>query len=357
MMEQTQHAPHYQKLYQQLQKFVIGRDVDTKSKFNDSLEVLSSIELILTALYVDSHVLIEDFPGSGKSYMSHLLGSLIDDDLPNTQNSTVAITYKPYQRVQCTADLLPSDITGNWIFKKNEWEFEKGPIFSRILLVDEINRATPKVQAAFLEAMAEKQITIDTETYALKPFFVIATQNPLDKIGTFELPQAQLDRFLFKRNLAPITKDHLIAVMNLKASEAYDAIAQDKIKLSSIEAEKKELLQSLSKENDSRLDQDLLILYQLILDRCQGNTESTNDHLKDGCQLSPRTLQKIKQTVIFRCNLHKKHYEISTLTKILPDVLRHRLIPRNPKAKEKEILIENLILELKEKSIQSKKES
>ncbi len=152
------------------------------------------IDLILIALLADGHVLLEDHPGSGKTTLAKALGESIED-----RHHVEFI--EPFRRVQFTPDLLPSDVTGVSVFdpESQQFHFRPGPIFAHVLLADEINRTSPKVQSALLEAMAEKQVTVDNHTYRLDElFFVIATQNPRDQVGTYPLPVAQLDRFLFK---------------------------------------------------------------------------------------------------------------------------------------------------------------
>jgi len=146
----------------------------------------NALKLALIAFFSRGHLLVEDLPGLGKTTIAIAIAKALGMD---------------FGRIQCTSDLLPSDITGLSIFNKNTsaFEFRPGPVFNNIVLVDEINRATPKTQSALLEAMAEKQTTIEGTTYKLqRPFFVIATQNPVEQFGTFPLPESQLDRFMMK---------------------------------------------------------------------------------------------------------------------------------------------------------------
>ena len=147
------------------------------------------LKLAIACLLSRGHLLIEDLPGMGKTTLAHLLARLFD---------------LQYSRIQFTSDMLPADIIGISIFDKNssEFRFHPGPVFSQLVLADEINRATAKTQSALLEAMEEKQITMDGKTYPLdEPFFVIATQNPHTQMGTFPLPESQLDRFLMRISL------------------------------------------------------------------------------------------------------------------------------------------------------------
>jgi MoxR-like ATPase len=168
------------------------------------------IDLVLTALLADGHVLLEDFPGSGKTTLARALGEAIEDDAD-------VEGIAPFRRIQFTPDLLPSDITGTNVFEveKGAFTFRRGPIFAHVVLADEINRTSPKVQAAMLEAMAEKQVTVDDTTHALDElFFVIATQNPLDLAGTYPLPTPQLDRFLFKLVMTHIDRASELEVLD-----------------------------------------------------------------------------------------------------------------------------------------------
>jgi MoxR-like ATPase len=167
------------------------------------------IELVLVALIADGHVLLEDYPGSGKTLLAKTLGDSILDDLPGGD-------IPGFRRIQFTPDLLPSDVTGVTVFDsaKNEFSFRRGPVFAYVVLSDEINRTSPKVQSSLLEAMAEKQVTVDNTTYKLDElFFVIATQNPLDLAGTYPLPVAQLDRFLFKIRMVNVSREAELDVL------------------------------------------------------------------------------------------------------------------------------------------------
>lgn len=157
--------------------------------------------LILSALLSGGHVLLEDNPGTGKTTMAKALASSMD---------------AKFRRVQFTPDLMPQDITGLNIFsqKDGEFHFVEGPVFTNILLADEINRATPRTQSALLQAMEEEEVTVDGKTYHLqKPFLVIATENPIETTGTFPLPEAELDRFLVKLTMGDLSSEDEVSIL------------------------------------------------------------------------------------------------------------------------------------------------
>ena len=176
------------------------------------------IDLVLISLFSDGHILLEDYPGSGKTTLAKTLGDSIVDDIPDDD-------IPSFRRIQFTPDLLPSDVTGVVVFdtETNLFKFVRGPVFAYVVLADEINRTSPKVQSALLEAMGEKQVTVDNQTYQLDElFFVIATQNPLDLAGTYPLPVAQLDRFLFK-----VRMEHISREAELEVIESYPTARPD----------------------------------------------------------------------------------------------------------------------------------
>ena len=162
---------------------------------------LDVIDLLLVALLSDGHILIEDVPGMGKTVMAKALARSLG---------------ATFQRVQGTPDLLPTDIIGVSYFdqRQNTFIFRRGPLFAQILLVDEVNRTTPRTQSALLEAMAERQVTVDRDTMPLaKPFLVLATQNLIELEGTFPLPEAQLDRFLMRLHVGYPSEDEEEAIL------------------------------------------------------------------------------------------------------------------------------------------------
>jgi MoxR-like ATPase len=188
---------------------MIERDKDVGQQFMRILDEVhkrvvgmeEAIETILIAIFAGGHILLESVPGMGKTMMSRTIADALD------------CTFK---RVQCTADLAPKDLIGDSVYddKEGKYILRKGPIFTNILLVDEINRAPPLTQSGLLEVMEEKQATVRGTTYELpKPFTVLATQNPVEQAGTYPLPEAQKDRFLFKVNISYPTKEDEISIV------------------------------------------------------------------------------------------------------------------------------------------------
>ena len=181
------------KIQANIQKVLVGKEEVT--------------ELLLTALLADGHVLLEDVPGTGKTKLAKALAKSL-----NVQ----------FSRVQFTPDLLPGDITGINVYdrQKNEFTLRKGPVFTNILLADELNRATPRTQAGLLECMEERQVTIDGVSYTPgEPFFVIATENPIESAGVFPLPEAQLDRFLMKLSMHLPSREEELRILDLYMEE------------------------------------------------------------------------------------------------------------------------------------------
>ena len=182
---------------------------------NDALRGKEDVvELVLAALLARGHLLIEDLPGLGKTTLAKALAGAIGGR---------------FARVQCTPDLLPGDVTGFSVFNQQTraLEFVPGPVFADVLLVDEINRATPRTQSALLEVMAERQVTVDNVTHRLPAdFVVIATQNPVEMDGTFPLPEAQLDRFAMKLGIGHPDKAHLVELLGRSVGRSTDGAAQ-----------------------------------------------------------------------------------------------------------------------------------
>lgn len=176
-----------QDIKQNVKKVMVGKD--------------SVIELVLTAILAEGHILLEDLPGSGKTLLAKSIAKSMGGS---------------FNRIQFTPDLLPSDVTGFQFYdmKIGEFHYKSGPVMSNVLLADEINRTIPRTQSSLLESMGEYQVTIDNETIPLpKPFFVIATQNPIDLEGTYPLPEAQLDRFLFKLSMGDMTAEEELQIL------------------------------------------------------------------------------------------------------------------------------------------------
>lgn len=262
------------------------------------------VDLILTALLCGGHILLEDVPGTGKTLMAKSLARSIDAG---------------FKRIQFTPDLLPSDITGLNYYnqKKGEFTFHSGPVFTNILLADEINRATPRTQSSLLECMEERQITIDGETHLLsQPFLVIATQNPVETSGTFPLPEAQLDRFLMQLKLGFPTDSEEMIILNRFIE---DSPLEHLIPVCSGE----ELL-TMQAAVKSVFVHPSIMEYMIAI----VNKTRSNDHIALG--VSPRgSLALLRSSQAFAA-ITGNHYVTPEIVKYLaPFVLTHRLILRS----------------------------
>ncbi len=259
------------------------------------------IELLLIALVCGGHVLIEDNPGMGKTMLANTLAKSINSH---------------FQRIQFTPDLLPSDLTGiNYYNQKmNEFVFKPGPVFSNIILADEINRATPRTQSALLESMEEKQVTIDNVTHRLElPFMVIATQNPIETTGTFPLPEAQLDRFLIKLSIGyPDLAESVDILTRFKNSSPLETIGPV--------AEKGDILEMQREYSNVEVHNDIL---EYIVNIC----EETRKHKDVLLGVSPRASQALLKTVMAKAAISGRSFVVPDDVKYMcKNVLAHRMI-------------------------------
>jgi len=250
------------------------------------------IKLTLAAILSEGSVLIEDNPGSGKTTLAKAI----------TLNLGLG-----FKRIQFTSDLLPSDILGFNIFKNEELTFQKGPIFTNIVLADELNRGSPKSQSAFLEAMEEKNVSVDGVTYKLpEPFFVIATQNPMDSSGTSTLPDSQLDRFMISFSLSDLNDQDKVTM--LKNNHDLNNIKSESIDWSKIQQAKKKI--NTSDE-----------IYQYILE-----IEQTIKSLDQQIYISARCLKQILDLSKGWALINNKDYVThQDIKEVLPYLLRHRI--------------------------------
>ncbi|WP_267644515.1 AAA family ATPase [Enterococcus faecium] len=295
-------------LIQELEKAVIGKR--------------STIQLMIVALLAGGHVLFEDIPGVGKTLLVKALAKAVQGT---------------FSRVQCTPDLLPSDILGFSVYnsQSKEFEFRPGPIFTTILLADEINRTTPRTQSALLEAMAENHATIDNNTYPLdNHFFVLATQNPIEYEGTYPLPEAQLDRFLFRLQIGyPSFDDELLLLLD-KFEKVLDNLNEV---LNSYEIEE-------IKTNVANVFVSPEVAYyalQLV--------SATRSHAAIQLGISPRGSLSFIQAAKAYALIHGRNYVTpKDLQDLVPHVFSHRLIfyDRSLKEDEKKQIIHTLVAQI-----------
>ena len=253
---------------------------------------LDKIKLTLAAIISEGSILIEDYPGSGKTTFAKAI------------TSSLGLNFK---RIQFTSDLLPSDVLGFNILSEDKLKFQKGPIFTNIVLADELNRGSPKAQSAFLEAMEEKNVTIDGESYNLpEPFFVIATQNPMDTSGTSSLPDSQLDRFMISYSLSDL--DQKEKILMLKKNVSFSNSANETINWSQINDKKNEI--TVKDE-----------IYQYVVE-----IEQTIKALGQNIYISARCMKQIidlaKGWAIVNGNEYVSHQDIKDT---IPYILRHRI--------------------------------
>lgn len=271
----------------------------------------TQIKLAIACLLAKGHLLIEDIPGMGKTTLAHLLAKLFGLD---------------YSRIQFTSDMLPADIIGISIFDKNtsEFRFHPGPVFSQLILADEINRATAKTQSALLEAMEEQQITMDGETYPLgNPFFVIATQNPQTQTGTFPLPESQLDRFLMRIVLGYPNRHTERGIL--------------------IGADRRELLKSITPvfntDQLTKMQQQIRTVHisSALLDYVQDILQFSrhSQHFLTG--LSPRAGLALLRAAQAWAFIHNREMVIpDDIKAILPAIILHRLIVRDDQSRNEQ---------------------
>jgi len=262
------------------------------------------IELLLTALLADGHVLIEGVPGVAKTLTAKLLAQTLETD---------------FNRIQFTPDLMPSDILGTSIFniKTQEFEFHKGPIFSHFVLIDEVNRSPAKTQAALFEVMEEQQITIDGETYKLSaPFFVLATQNPIEQEGTYALPEAQLDRFLFKIKVGYPNAEEEFEI--LKSHHLRQGVQPENLIQPVMTAA--DLLRFRKLVQDVVVDDKIMVYMVEIIQKTRNHS-----HLFLGG--SPRaSLATLNSAKSFAAIQGRDFVIPDDVKRVLPEVMRHRVI-------------------------------
>ncbi|PWL72898.1 MAG: magnesium chelatase [Clostridiales bacterium] len=260
------------------------------------------VELAVVTLLSQGHLLLEDVPGVGKTTLANALAKSINCG---------------FSRIQFTPDTLPGDVTGLTVYnmKTGTFEFSKGAVMSNIILADEINRTSPKTQAALLEAMQERQVTVDGKTYPLEsPFMVIATQNPVDFLGTYNLPEAQLDRFLMKLSVGyPSAVDENIMAQRYLAGERF-------LEVETV-ADKQEVI-AMQAEVEQIYVAEPLVSYIVSI------TAATREHVSLTLGASPRATLALTRTAQAVAYMAGRDYVIpDDIQRLIPHVLGHRLVP------------------------------
>ncbi len=305
-MEYRDIAGLAQKIKENVGKVIIGKE--------------KQLDLILSAVIAGGHVLLEDVPGTGKTVMARSLARSMRCG---------------FSRVQFTPDLLPADVTGMSVFQaaKGEFRFVPGPVFTNILLADEINRATPRTQSALLECMEEKQVTEGGVTHPLeKPFLVLATQNPVETQGTFPLPEAQLDRFLIRLSMGYPTQEEALQMMNR-------FISQDPLSQLEPVAEREEIVAAQRLFSSCQVSQAVM---QYISALC----EETRDEDRVQLGVSPRGMLALLRVSQAYAAIQGRNYVIPDDVKALAvPVMAHRVILRGlyGKSGENEAFIQEIL--------------
>ena len=261
-------------------------------------------ELAVISLLCGGHMLIDDVPGTGKTVLAKAFAKSLSLD---------------FKRVQCVPDMLPSDLIGVNFFdmKQQEFRFIKGPVFTNILLVDEINRAMPKTQSGLLECMEEHQVTVEGRTYMLEePFMVIATQNPVETKGTFDLPEAQLDRFLVKTSMGYPTHTESVEILSRKLQKGNDDANESVASVESIRAAREELAQVYVHED----------LLGYAADIC----EATRNAKEVILGASPRAMMALVRVAQGYAAISGRDYVLpDDIKRAAPPVLAHRIVFQN----------------------------
>ena len=300
----------YNAIISEIRKVIVGQD-----------EV---IEQILISIFSKNHALLEGYPGLGKTLTVSTLAKILDLD---------------FKRIQCTPDLMPSDITGTYIVEeengKKIFKFEKGPVFTNMLLADEINRATPKTQSALLEAMQERQVSAGNKTYKLdSPFFVLATQNPIEMEGTYPLPEAQLDRFLLKIKMTYPKIEDEERIIDLFTGEEKFEVKQLVHKNEFLDIQRLSRKVPISKENKE-------YALSIVTKTRPENDEIAKKYLDYGA--SPRASIGIVLAAKARALIRGRNFvSKEDIREVAYPVLRHRLI-LNFESERKGIITDDVI--------------